>query len=150
MQLTQFAVAICTKNHLYTVLYDNAVVLFPSLVIDDTQGLTFSVCQNTHTQTHTHSRTLTHTRTHTLLSQGGENREISWVDSPKNTWQKHRFHFHRQNSKIQICWQTEGKKPISRSHDISWWCESRDDTEKKPPRSMCVFLWLHCHCAYYS
>lgn len=33
------------QNHLNTVLYDNAVVLFPSLVIDNTQGLTFSVRQ---------------------------------------------------------------------------------------------------------
>lgn len=44
------------QNHLYTVLYDNAVVSFPSLVIDDTQGLTSSVRQITHT--------------HTFLSQG--------------------------------------------------------------------------------
>lgn len=120
------------QNHLYTVLYDNLVVLFSSLVINDTQGLTFILADNTH-----------------VCHMGAEIVRFvfrPWVDFPKSTWQKYYFHFHLQNSKIQMYWEKERNKPISRRHDISRWYQSRDVFGKTTQVDSDVLD----HCGFYS
>lgn len=95
--------SLSVQNHLYTVLYYNAVVLFPSLVIDDTQGLTFSVRQYLGRE-HTH-----------FCHRGWILFDLvffffPWVEFPKSKRDKYHFHFHHHNCKMQNYREKRGEE----------------------------------------
>lgn len=116
------------QTPLHTVLYANAVVSFPSVVIDDTQGLTFSVREKI---------------------GKGLFFFLGWP-SQKHLTEIPLWFLSSERQNTNLLGEKEGKKPISGSPDISWWYQRHNVTGKTTQGDSDRFLWLHYHCAFYS
>lgn len=111
--------------HLYILLYDNAVVLFPPAFSaywwytgSDLQRLSVS-WQITHGGEIMRSHSLSVFCCFLFFLSPPLFLSSPWVDFHQNSWQKHHFHFHHQDRKEKKKtekrknWEKEKKEPIS-------------------------------------